>query len=93
MPGPLAVWQGAVDLSQDGSLVLYMWVSFLRVISGWILGNFLATPIGLLIGRIPVLRALFDPVINFVRFIPPLSFITLFMLWFGIGEQSKVFLI
>ena len=39
LPGPLAVWQGAVDLSQDGSLFLYIWVSFLRVITGWILGN------------------------------------------------------
>src|SRR6478609_9563802 len=34
LPGPLAVWQGAVDLSQDGSLFLYIWVSFLRVITG-----------------------------------------------------------
>jgi NitT/TauT family transport system permease protein len=93
LPGPLAVWQGAVDLSQDGSLFLYMWVSFLRVITGWTLGNLVAIPIGLLIGRIPLLRALFDPIINFVRFIPPLAFITLFMLWFGIGEQSKIFLI
>ena len=93
LPGPLAVWQGAVDLSQDGSLFLYIWVSFLRVITGWILGNLVAIPIGLLIGRVPMLRAIFDPIINFVRFIPPLAFITLFMLWFGIGEQSKIFLI
>lgn len=93
LPGPIAVWQGALDLTQDGSLFLYMWVSFLRVISGWLLGNIVAIPIGLLIGRIPVLRALVDPIINFVRFIPPLAFITLFMLWFGIGEQSKIFLI
>ena len=55
--------------------------------------NLVAIPVGLLIGRIPWLRALFDPVINFIRFIPPLAFITLFMLWFGIGEQSKIFLI
>ena len=89
LPGPLAVWQGAVDLSQDGSLFLYIWVSFLRVITGWILGNLVAIPIGLLVGRVPMLRAIFDPIINFVRFIPPLAFITLFMLWFGIGEQSK----
>ncbi|OCA91846.1 nitrate ABC transporter permease [Bacillus wudalianchiensis] len=93
LPSPLAVWKGAIDLSQDGSLSLYISVSFLRVISGWILGNLAAIPIGLLIGRISLLRALFDPVINFVRFIPPLAFITLFMLWFGIGEQSKIFLI
>ncbi|MGI8385964.1 ABC transporter permease [Robertmurraya sp. P23] len=93
LPSPLAVWKGAVDLSQDGSLFLYIWVSFVRVISGWTLGNLVAIPTGLLIGRIPILRALFDPIINFVRFIPPLAFITLFMLWFGIGEQSKIFLI
>ncbi len=93
LPSPLAVWKGAVDLSQDGSLFLYIWVSLVRVISGWTLGNLVAIPTGLLIGRIPLLRALFDPIINFVRFIPPLAFITLFMLWFGIGEQSKIFLI
>jgi ABC-type nitrate/sulfonate/bicarbonate transport system permease component len=93
LPSPLAVWQGAIDLTQDGSLFTYMLVSFLRVISGWALGNLVAIPIGLLIGRVPFLRAMFDPIINFVRFIPPLAFITLFMLWFGIGEQSKIFLI
>ncbi|MGE7589211.1 ABC transporter permease [Peribacillus sp. NPDC101480] len=93
LPSPLAVWQGAIDLSKDGSLFLYMWVSFLRVITGWTLGNIVAIPIGLLVGRVQVIRALFDPIINFVRFIPPLAFITLFMLWFGIGEQSKIFLI
>jgi len=93
LPGPLAVLHGAVDLSKDGSLFKYMWDSFLRVISGWTLGIIVAVPIGLSIGRFSTLRALLDPIINFVRFIPPLAFITLFMLWFGIGEQSKIFLI
>ncbi|MDP7988951.1 ABC transporter permease [Bacillus sp. MHSD_36] len=93
LPSPIAVLYGAIELSQNGSLFIYIGVSFLRVITGWVLGNLVAIPIGLLIGRIPWLRALFDPVINFIRFIPPLAFITLFMLWFGIGEQSKIFLI
>ena len=53
--------------------------------------NLVAIPVGLLIGRIPWLRALFDPVINFIRFIPPLAFITLFMLWFGIESNLKFF--
>src|SRR3954468_15846314 len=60
LPSPLAVWQGAIDLSKDGSLFLYMWVSFLRVIIGWTLGNLVAIPVGLLIGRFSLLRALFD---------------------------------
>jgi NitT/TauT family transport system permease protein len=93
LPSPIAVWHGAAELAQDGSLISYIWVSLLRVLAGWVLGNVVAIPIGLLIGRIYYLRLLFDPIINFVRFIPPLAFITLFMLWFGIGEQSKIFLI
>lgn len=93
LPSPLLVWQGAIDLSKDGSLFHYMGASFLRVITGWTLGNLVAIPIGLLIGRFSSFRVLVDPIINFVRFIPPLAFITLFMLWFGIGEQSKIFLI
>jgi ABC-type nitrate/sulfonate/bicarbonate transport system permease component len=93
LPSPFVVWQGAIDLSKDGSLFKYMGASFLRVITGWTLGNLIAIPIGLLIGRFSTLRTLLDPIINFIRFIPPLAFITLFMLWFGIGEQSKIFLI
>ncbi|MEH7481884.1 ABC transporter permease [Neobacillus drentensis] len=93
LPSPLVVWQGAIDLSKDGSLFKYMGASFLRVIIGWTLGNVVAIPIGLLIGRFSTLRVVLDPIINFIRFIPPLAFITLFMLWFGIGEQSKIFLI
>jgi ABC-type nitrate/sulfonate/bicarbonate transport system permease component len=93
LPSPLVVWQGAIDLSKDGSLFTYMGASFLRVITGWTLGILVAIPIGLLIGRFSALRMVLDPIINFVRFIPPLAFITLFMLWFGIGEQSKIFLI
>lgn len=93
LPSPLVVWQGAIDLSKDGSLFTYMGASFLRVITGWTLGILVAIPIGLLIGRFSALRVVLDPIINFVRFIPPLAFITLFMLWFGIGDQSKIFLI
>lgn len=93
LPSPYTTLQGAIELSVDGSLFIYMGYSFARVLAGWILGNLIAIPLGLLIGTNRIVRGLMDPLINFVRFIPPLAFITLFMLWFGIGEQSKVFLI
>ncbi|GKU83799.1 ABC transporter permease [Niallia sp. NCCP-28] len=93
LPSPLATLQGAIELSKDGSLFIYMAYSFIRVLIGWFLGNLIAIPLGLFIGSNRTLRALVEPLINFVRFIPPLAFITLFMLWFGIGEQSKIFLI
>ena len=48
---------------------------------------------GLLMGRITVVRRLLDPYIEFFRFIPPISFVSLAIIWLGIGESSKVILI
>jgi ABC-type nitrate/sulfonate/bicarbonate transport system permease component len=93
LPGPLQTFRGAVELSKDGSLFRYIGISFQRVLLGWGLGCFVAIPIGLLMGRVTIIRVLSEPFINFIRFIPPLAFITLFLLWFGIGETSKVVLI
>lgn len=93
LPSPYLTLQGAIEIASDGTLFIYMGYSFLRVLAGWSLGLLIAVPAGLLIGTSTFVRSVLEPVINFVRFIPPLAFITLFMLWFGIGEQSKVFLI
>ncbi|MEY8352674.1 ABC transporter permease [Lachnospiraceae bacterium 54-53] len=92
-PGPAATLKGMAELSQDGSLFRYMGISLWRVMRGWALGSLLAIPSGLLLGRIPILRKLIEPFLHFIRFIPPLALITLFMLWFGIGEASKTALI
>ena len=93
LPSPLLTLQGAIEIARDGTLFIYMAYSFARVLAGWSLGLLIAVPIGLLIGTNAWIRTLLEPIINFIRFIPPLAFITLFMLWFGIGEQSKIFLI
>lgn len=92
-PGPVATFNGMLELSQDGSLIRYIGISLWRVMRGWLLGSVIAIPAGLLLGRITVLRKLIEPFLHFIRFIPPLALITLFMLWFGIGEASKTALI
>lgn len=93
IPGPVATWKGAQELLEDGSLVKYIGVSFYRVFLGWALGSLLAIPIGLVIGKVTAIRVFAEPFLNFIRFIPPIAFITLFLVWFGIGEQSKIALI
>lgn len=93
IPGPVATWGGARELIADGTLLKDIGISFYRVLSGWSLGSLIAIPIGLIIGRVTVIRVLAEPFLNFIRFIPPIAFITLFLVWFGIGEQSKVALI
>lgn len=86
-------WQGARELLSDGSLVKYIGISFYRVLVGWTLGSLIAIPIGLVIGKVGAIRVVAEPFLNFIRFIPPIAFITLFLVWFGIGEESKIALI
>ncbi|WP_438448747.1 ABC transporter permease [Gorillibacterium sp. sgz5001074] len=93
IPGPRATAAGGWELLQEGSLLRYIGISFYRVLSGWVLGSLLAIPIGLVIGKVRVVRIFAEPFLNFIRFIPPIAFITLFLVWFGIGEESKIALI
>lgn len=93
VPGPRATWNGALELIADGTLLQYIRISLFRVLVGWSLGSLLAIPIGLVVGRVAAIRMFAEPVLNFIRFIPPIAFITLFLVWFGIGEKSKIALI
>ncbi|THF75141.1 ABC transporter permease [Cohnella fermenti] len=93
VPGVAETWRGAKELMEDGSLAKDIGVSFYRVLVGWSLGSLIAIPVGLIIGRVSPIRAIAEPFLNFIRFIPPIAFITLFLVWFGIGEQSKIALI
>lgn len=93
IPGPWSTVKGGRELLMDGTLMQYIGISFLRVLIGWTLGSLLAIPVGLAIGRVRIIRIFAEPFLNFIRFIPPIAFITLFLVWFGIGEQSKIALI
>ncbi|MEU7768184.1 ABC transporter permease [Nocardia sp. NPDC049190] len=90
---PAAVWTAAVELAQRGVLWTSIWASAQRILIGWSLGVVIGAPIGILMGRVNIVRQLLDPYIEFFRFIPPIAFVTLAVVWFGIGETSKVVLI
>ena len=68
-------------------------VSIARITVGWGVGVLLGVVIGGLMASVPLLRHLIDPLIEITRPLPPLAFIPLFILWFGIGEISKFLLI
>lgn len=53
----------------------------------------MGVPVGLLVGQIKIVRQFLEPYIEFFRFIPPVAFVTLAVVWLGIGESSKVVLI
>lgn len=77
----------------DATLGQHVWASLQRILSAF--GAALATAIacGVLIGRSGVARGVLDPLIEFYRPIPPLAYLPLIVIWFGIGELAKVLLI
>jgi len=74
-------------------LAEHLWASLLRTFTGLGLGIAVGVPVGLLMGYSPVAHAILSPVFSFLRPIPPIAFIPLMILYFGIGEFSKVALI
>jgi ABC-type nitrate/sulfonate/bicarbonate transport system permease component len=92
-PPPAIVFRKAVILVLNGVLLEHLWASVQRILIGFFAGSLLGIPIGLAMGSFrPVLQVL-EPYTEFLRFIPSVAMITVAVIWFGIGEASKIFLI
>lgn len=92
MPAPIEVWHAFLDLLQTGELVENINASMWRIVAGMVLGFVTAVPLGLCIARIRLVRAFLEPLVEIIRPIPALAFLPLAILWFGIGEPSKLFI-
>lgn len=77
----------------NGTLVTNLVISVVRVLKGYALAAVLGIVLGILIGLSQHLRRLTDLLIQIIKPIPPIAWIPLVILWFGIGETGKVFLI
>ena len=92
-PTPWKVFLKAIELAQDGTLWEQSSASLGRIASGFAGGSLIGIPIGLAIGSFRPVRRLLEPYTEFLRFIPATALITVAVIWFGIGEGSKIFLI
>lgn len=93
LPSPLATLETAIDLAKTGVLWSSIAVSMMRILVGWLAGAAIGIPLGLMMGRIPLVRDFATPYVQGLRYIPPLAFIGLFIVWFGPGEGSKIMLV
>jgi len=93
VPGPSHVLITWGRMIADGSLLADINVSLRRILVGFAIGSALGYTAGLLLGNFRALRRFCDPYIHFSRYVPPISLISLAVILFGIGENSKVFLI
>ncbi|MFD2616493.1 ABC transporter permease [Terrilactibacillus laevilacticus] len=93
LPSPVAIILAAKELIASGVLFTHLKVSLIRAIFGFIIGGGLGLALGALVGLSSRSEKLLDPSLQMLRTIPHLAISPLFILWFGIGEESKVLLI
>lgn len=92
LPGPFEVTKTLVELMATGELVVHSVVSLSRVVAGFFLAVGIGLPLGIVMGWSRKMEN-FSVIVEVLRPIPPLAWIPLAMIWFGIGFQSKVFII
>ncbi|MCC7107439.1 MAG: ABC transporter permease [Chloroflexi bacterium] len=92
MPGPLAVLRAVGPMFASGEMPWHIGSSIARVVVGFTIATVSAIALGLLMGRLPLLNELTDPVAQLLRALSPTAMITIAIIWFGIGESSKYFL-
>jgi len=92
LPSPLAVLSG-IKLASTGELTRNIWVSTVRALGGFLIGGGIGFVLGLLNGMFSLSEKLLDTSLQMLRNIPHLAMIPLVILWFGIGEEAKLFLV
>lgn len=93
LPTPTAVLESLVKLSSDFGLLKDIWISTYRILLGFALSVLVSVPLGVYLGISKKGEAFFQPIISFIRYIPPSAFVPLSILWFGIGELQKALFI
>ena len=89
LPPPSQVFARAAAMADQGSLFWNVLASARRVMVGFAAAVVVAVPLGIWLGTSRIARAVFDPVISFLRPLPSMSWIPLSLLWFGINETQK----
>jgi len=97
LPPPQAViqqfWEYATGIANDKPLIDHFLMSLFRVGAAFAAAVLTAVPVGIAMGMSRVARGIFDPPIEFYRPLPPLAYLPLIIIWFGIDELPKVLLI
>lgn len=93
VPSPLTIARAAIELHGDGVLLPDLAVSFKRAAVGFVLGASLGVALGLLTARLRSVGYVLHPLLNILRPIPAIALAPVAIVWFGIGEPSKYFLI
>ena len=93
LPSPAQTWDTFVALLRDGTLIESVGVSLRRLVVGWLIGVLAATLVGWALGMFDWARRAVQPLLFPLRFIEPVAWLSMVILWFGTGETSKILLL
>ena len=93
VPSPTAVVKSLLSMAKDGSLWEDCWISIKRVMIGWFWSAVMALPCGMLMARSGRFRAIIQPIIEFVRYLPVVALVPLTILYLGVDETPKYVII
>ena len=89
LPGPGQVLQRLAKLAANGTIATDITASVWRITVGFVVATVIAIPIGVLIGTYRIAEAFIEPFVDFVRYMPVVSFVPLTMVWLGVDDTQK----
>ncbi|MCC0694708.1 MULTISPECIES: ABC transporter permease [unclassified Clostridioides] len=93
LPPPEKVYSTFLNMINDGSIFVNVYASMKRVLIGFVISTIIGVPLGIFFGIYGKVYEYLKSLINFLRNTPPLALIPMLILWFGIGEESKIIII
>ncbi|KRQ13555.1 ABC transporter permease [Bradyrhizobium manausense] len=92
-PPPTVVAAAVLEWIRSGQFLVDLTASLYRVTTGFMVGGALGILFGILTGQFPVMSSLLSPLFHILRPIPPIAFVPIVILWFGLSEAGKLFLV
>ncbi|MBN9099153.1 MULTISPECIES: ABC transporter permease [unclassified Pseudonocardia] len=93
VPQPLSVWDAFAEIVVDGSVWSILWTSISRAFIGFAIALLIATPLGLLVAKVKVVRAAIGPLLSGLQSLPSVAWVPAAILWFGLTDATIYFVV
>jgi NitT/TauT family transport system permease protein len=93
VPAPAEVWAAFAKVVDDGSVFSILWTSVSRAFLGFVTGLVIATPLGLLVAKVRVVRAAIGPLLQGLQSLPSVAWVPAAVLWFGLTDATIYFVV
>jgi len=93
VPAPIAVWQEFLAIVADGRVASILWTSISRAFLGFAVALVIATPLGLLVAKVRVVRAAIGPLLSGLQSLPSVAWVPAAVLWFGLTDATIYFVV